>query len=206
MVTIWDLTSVIWSAVGGVSTPVSGDVQYIWAGWNDGYVTGSAYAPIADYANVNQIWGNWNAANAGLYANDLQGLAGIGAAQRDAAYEARLARELEGLKVAQLLRDEADKKAEALLLRHLSEEQRKTWRESRYFELIAKGGRYRLYKGWAGNVARIGADNRETDRYCIHPALMVPEADNLLAQKLMLEMEEERFLKVANRSAGRRAA
>ncbi len=100
---------------------------------------------------------------------------------------------------AEVLRDQADKRAEQLLLAHLSPEQQRDWRRAQYFELITKGGRYRLYKGWAGNVALIGENGAEISRYCIHPREVIPEADNLLAQKLMLELEEAEFLRIANR-------
>lgn len=35
-------------------------------------------------------------------------------------------------------------------------------------------------------------------RYCIHPNVQVPQADNLLCQKLMIETNEEMFLLTAN--------
>lgn len=103
----------------------------------------------------------------------------------------------------QVIADEADKKAEALLLAHLDPSQRVTWTRERYFEVRTAGGLYRLYKGWAGNVALLGEDQKEIRRYCIHPQagkeFRVPHAENLLSQKFMLEIEEAEFLRVANR-------
>ena len=35
---------------------------------------------------------------------------------------------------------------------------------------------------------------------CAHPTVRVPDADNMLAQKLYLESNEEEFLRIANHS------
>lgn len=166
----------------------------IWAQWNYAQTATSC----GSITQGNMVWGSWNSQYASSASNNVTYYANVA---RQEQQEERRARE-----AVQVLADEADKKAESILLKHLSEEQRRTYHESRYFELVTRSGRYRLYKGWAGNIARIGEGNVETDRFCIHPTDRIPEADNLLAQKLMLEIEEDRFLKIANRTAGRRAA
>ncbi len=99
----------------------------------------------------------------------------------------------------EVLIEEADKRAEAILLASLTPAQREMYKNHRYFELRTRSGLYRLYHGWAGNIARINeGDGGELCRFCIHPQVQIPAADNLLAQKLMLQFEEDRFLKVAN--------
>lgn len=96
---------------------------------------------------------------------------------------------------------EAIEKARTLLLSCLSDAQRRQFEAQGYFEVVAASGtRYRITKGWGGNVLSIH-NNRPRDRFCIHPSLYVPEEDNMLAQKLLLEHDEGTFLRTANRSA-----
>jgi hypothetical protein len=98
--------------------------------------------------------------------------------------------------------DEADKKAEALLRCLLREDQRAQYERERAFEVVtSKGGgtrRYRLRKGRTGNVFLVNEHGREVESYCIHPNENVPDADNLIAQKLLLEADETEFLRIAN--------
>jgi hypothetical protein len=96
---------------------------------------------------------------------------------------------------------EAIEKARLLLLSCLSDLQRRQFEANGWFDVVAQSGtRYRITKGWGGNVFSIHNDRRR-DRYCIHPSSYVPEEDNMLAQKLLLETDERTFLRVANRSA-----
>jgi hypothetical protein len=101
---------------------------------------------------------------------------------------------------ARVLRDAADKRAERLLLQFLSSDQEVQYRASRYFEVLSKDGmrRYRIRRGWAGNVTVIDPKGREVEQLCIHPNVSVPPEDNLLAQKLLLEADEEKFRRTAN--------
>jgi len=165
--------------------------QVVWVNWQPGYSCAAESQAITVNQLGEQVWLDWDQRWEQFQAEQQRVIA------------AQVERQTTAAKV---LRDEADKKAEALLLRHLTPEQRAKYTEARYFELRTKSGLYRLYKGWAGNVARIGPDGQESDRFCIHPERAVPEADNLLSQKFMLEFEEDRFLKIANRSPGRRVA
>ena len=49
-------------------------------------------------------------------------------------------------------------------------------------------------------MERLDEGGRPAEVYCIHPSEWVPHEDNMLAQKLMLEYDEESFLRIANRS------
>ena len=91
-------------------------------------------------------------------------------------------------------------RAQVILEEHLSAEQRKQLADNNWFEVITAKRRYRIRRGWAGNVDGLGVDGRATDRYCIHPSEEVPHEDNMLAQKLLLEADEDMFLRIANRS------
>lgn len=127
------------------------------------------------------------------------------AVERRRLNEERWAREAEEKKAAEA-------RAEVLLKEHLDEEQRKQLKERNYFELrtIQKDGTERVYRvnrGRQGNVQQIDPANQQViRRFCIHPTLQVPDADTMLAQKLMLEHAEEDFIKTANVTEMRRAA
>jgi len=89
-------------------------------------------------------------------------------------------------------------RARELLLSHLTEEQRATFIENKWFVVI--GGRsrmrYRIETGHlVANVRRLD-DNA---RLCAHCDLSIPMDDHLIAQKLMLEYDEDAFLAIANR-------
>lgn len=98
-------------------------------------------------------------------------------------------------------KDTARARAEALLSRHLREDQRKTLREHGWIQVTAKssGNRYRIYRGRSHNVRLLDAHDREVASLCAHPTMVVPEADCMLSQMLMLELTEDRFLAMANR-------
>lgn len=111
---------------------------------------------------------------------------------------------------------EAERKAEALLLRHLSPEQREEYQRTKSFTVkLPSGALYRINKGRSGNVelaaplpmiegaspsVGVAANQRfvACERLCIHPDLPVPDCDNMLAQKLMLETDEQNFRRIAN--------
>lgn len=94
----------------------------------------------------------------------------------------------------------AEERAKQLLTAHLTEDQVRSLNEQSAIVVRAESGRqYRLRKGWAGNVDGLADDGKVECRYCIHPNAHVPEYDNLLAQKLMLETNEAEFLRIANR-------
>lgn len=98
-------------------------------------------------------------------------------------------------------RAEADRRAQELLDRHLTEEQRQSIQRHRHFHLhTPEGRRYRVdVDQQARNVHLVDESGRVRETYCAHPA-GVPTADAVLAQKLMLETNEREFLRIANRS------
>ncbi len=95
-------------------------------------------------------------------------------------------------------RQAADEKAEVLLARSLTEQQREDLRTKDYFLVRMKEETYKIKRGFAGNVKLLDAEGREVKSFCIHPTERVPDADAMLAQKLMLETDIERFHKIAN--------
>jgi hypothetical protein len=91
-------------------------------------------------------------------------------------------------------RREARMRAEALLWAWLSPAQRKQYRARRWFEVTtASGRRYRILRGAVVRLDPRGAG------YCIEATSPVPVADEMLANKLLLESDERRFLATAHR-------
>lgn len=95
------------------------------------------------------------------------------------------------------------------------EEQRAEYLRDKAFTVrLPDGKRYRIKKGWAGNVERVEdvrlpqqqspslvANDRHyvaVEKLCIHPNDWVPDQDNMLAQKLLLEADEAKFRRIAN--------
>lgn len=116
---------------------------------------------------------------------------------------------------AQLAREEharhdaARSRAQELLIEHLTPAQRESFKALGWF--VVQGGKsgtkYRITsRGVAGNIevlAKGGGDHdRATHRLCCHATDGgIPNADQWLAQKIMLELAEDDFLRKANRHA-----
>jgi hypothetical protein len=85
-------------------------------------------------------------------------------------------------------------RAEALLWAWLSPAQRQQYRARRWFEVrTTSGRRYRILRGGVVRIDPYGSG------YCIEAASPVPVADEMLANKLLLETDERRFLATAHR-------
>lgn len=114
---------------------------------------------------------------------------------------------------ADLRRKVAGRRAENLLLENLTAEQREEWAAGRAFTVLTAGGKraYKISYGLAGNVRLVRADEAPIGkrglplqvgaRFCAHvyhPEGLIPNEDNVLAQKLLIESNEEEFLAMAN--------
>ena len=107
------------------------------------------------------------------------------AAERDAERELRIA---------------AEAKAEKLLLENLTLKQREEYKKDKLFVVHGRSGRrYRIRPQRTGNVDVIDRFGKIEHRLCAHTREDIPIADNMLAQKLMLEHDEHYFLHIANR-------
>jgi hypothetical protein len=85
-------------------------------------------------------------------------------------------------------------RAEALLWAWLSPAQRQQYRARRWFEVTTSSGRrYRILRGGVVRIDPHGSG------YCIEATSPVPVADEMLANKLLLETDERRFLATAHR-------
>jgi hypothetical protein len=100
--------------------------------------------------------------------------------------------------------EQAKARARQLLLDYLTPAQRTTYEANGYFVTQAKGGnRYKVTN--ANGLYRVFPLPKNSDRpwaeLCIIPNYrgpVYPEGDVMLSQKLMIETDEERFLKTAN--------
>lgn len=121
------------------------------------------------------------------------------AAQR-AAIEARQQRQQEEQQQQLAARERANQ----LLLEHLTSDQRDTFTRNGWF--MVEGGksktRYRIRAGTlVGNIDVLDPKDKMTHRLCGHVSHNrgVPIGDHLLAQKMMLQYDEDAFLRIANR-------
>lgn len=93
---------------------------------------------------------------------------------------------------------EAPKRAEKLLLENLTEEQRADYKRERCFIATSPcGRRFRISYGKSQNIDEIDKSGYPTRNWCIHTSLECPTEDHLLAQKLIIENDFERFKRVA---------
>lgn len=93
-------------------------------------------------------------------------------------------------------------RAQVTLARWLSPRQRRSWwRTGNFLVRGSLGGWYRIFEAPGSPVFRVSRRDpwRLKVRYCIAPMLVdLPEADIALAQALLLQTDEDRFLKTAN--------
>jgi hypothetical protein len=158
----------------------------VWSAWTDSTVTYTATA-------AGTIWYAWNASTSSSYATRPQ--------LNPAEVEARRKRDEE----ARRKRESAHMKAEALLKAHLSDGQRESFEKAGHFEVISPSSR-RRYKVARSVVYEVNEKGEHLRSFCIHPRINHPEADNMLAKKLMIEAEESEFLRIANVTNLRRVA
>lgn len=192
------INNVTWKYWTSMAT-ASSTTNTAWYYWNDQATYAATATAAATYSNANFIWYQWNG---DYYQQPVQPnaitperAAEIAADQRQRAIEAE-AKAVQARKDA----EEAEARAEELLKASLTEPQRQEYAKDKSFTIISKDGNrtYRVKKGWSHNVERIDAEGKKIHTLCAHPQQPVPLADNQLAQKLMLEHDEDTFLKMAN--------
>lgn len=88
----------------------------------------------------------------------------------------------------------ADARAELLLVENLSPPQRLEYAANQSFVVTGRHGRFCIRRG--GAVDLVGP-NGDRLPLCVRPRVRVPDADTMLAQKLMLDANEDGFLRIA---------
>jgi hypothetical protein len=99
-----------------------------------------------------------------------------------------------------LARRRAAKKAELLLARFLTKGQRGAWVTKKAFDVEGLDGElYRIRRGTSFNVDRLDRSTGKVTRtFCANLGAGIPEADVVLAQKMMLEAAPDEFFAKAN--------
>lgn len=209
------------NAVSHTTDSVSANTLTVWKVWVDGQevatggngVWGAWAASCTSSCTTGTInvWQAWNS-NTTLTSTPSRSAPPALTAEQQAARRAEADRQRAEWVAQAAERDrlalEANARAEELLVAHLAPAQRESYLRNKSFELqAASGRRYRIRHGWAGNVDALDEAGQVVERLCIHPREMCPNPDNMLAQKLLLEVDETRFRQIANISrVGGRAA
>lgn len=96
-------------------------------------------------------------------------------------------------------REKAKARAKELLVKHLTPNQRGEYEQHGCFHVVTrKKHRYLIKQGRISNVIRLNKRGKPVRAFCIHPKIFVPDEDTMLTQKLMLETDEDEFLRIAN--------
>lgn len=82
-------------------------------------------------------------------------------------------------------------------MRHLSPEQLQDFRAFGHFEARGQktGRRYRINENGTSGVIWLGSARRRS--YCVVARWNLPRADVMLMQKMLIESDEDRFLRTA---------
>lgn len=177
----------VWNQwVNGTGTSSTGNE--VWGTWVGSNITASTST------NGDYVWAQWQQSQ--LYVFRAPELTDEERKANETRQEEYRKAEAERVR----LRDEAEKKAELLLMAHLNDEQRKQMADFAYFIVVLGLKQYRIRKGWAGNVDELNERGEKVAQLCIHPSMPIPVADSMLAQKLMLETAPEAFQRIANRT------
>ena len=99
---------------------------------------------------------------------------------------------------------EAHQRAEVLLRSVLSPNQLKELEKRDYFHVLVGKRRFRITRGRQHTIKEVDSRSRILRTLCAHPIEHVPDADTMLAQKLLLETRARDFFKIANVMAVRR--
>lgn len=208
-----------WISVSGTTTNIMIDIlapeitssSTIWNEWNDHYVPtgGTTTWNRWNYDSANSTTSGASRATWKLWNNYTTSTVtwegwNRGVVVRRESFESRESREIvehqrAAIRLRQVeaekAREEALKKAEALLREYLSEEQIEELEKTGGFVVLGSSGKpYTIKRGYQGNV------QNGRFRYCAHGPSNIPVPDQMLMQKLALETDEEAFLAVANRS------
>lgn len=177
--------------VGGIVSGMLGQGQGVtamagyspaqtWVSWNTVYYT----------TNATTVWQSWN-----------DGYQTYGPGQTPTAqtpvYECT-PEQAEAARAAVKRIEDARTRAKELLVEHLDPEQRESYEKHGLF--IVETPRKNRYRLSSNHAPRKLSGDKDAVSYCIH-TYGVPREDELLGFKLLLEANEEEFLRTANATA-----
>jgi len=166
----------VWNEANTSTWSASSNASITWADNSDGTTTASI------------TWTKWNS-NYSISARPVRKTPEELAQQKREAAEKRKREE------------EAVRKAETLLKECLSPKQEADYEKAKRFHVICEDGhRYEIdCTKRQHNVFRLGEDGKQQEELCISQrGGNLPLPDNALAQKLLLEANEEEFRRIAN--------
>lgn len=183
----------------------------VWYGWCDATVTTGT---STTYSITDNVWVGWttaegtsattNAAWSGWVT--VKGYTYTPVNETEETKRLRLERQAEA-KQQQEERDrklkEANERADNLLKSFLTPEQVEQLDKLKCIIVTTpKGNTYKISRA---NVEELNPEGKPQASFCIHPdySLNLPSGDSMLAKLLMLETDEKKFLKIANRTTYR---
>lgn len=171
--------------LGSTSCTTNGET---WNAWNNAFTIGStATITGITFQQTQQTWVSWN--------DQIYQQTAIGIQQWNPITPEQQAAMVKQCEERQKEIDAAKAKAETLLLEHLNPEQRASYVNHGLFIVeTPKKNRYKLDRHRPPYKVE---NDKHTVSYCIHTH-GVPKEDELLGFKLLLEANEEEFLRTAN--------
>jgi hypothetical protein len=183
---------------GGKFVAIGQHTEDAWAGWNGNVLT---------VADNNAVWRTWN--------DQLTFVLQMPGAQFEETEEQREAREARAAEHRRTIeeREERTRAANAraleLFLHVLKPAERETFEKEKC--LYVKGSRGRRYRircehTKSHNVEWLDDAGQKRASLCAYPGGNVPNPDAWMVQKLMLELDEDEFCRIANYSGAGRPA
>ena len=110
-------------------------------------------------------------------------------------------RQREKAEIAKREWEEVSGRAKALLLTNLTIAQQEEWNKKNKITVIGNSSRlkYEILNGRAHNIFRLNKKGQRVAEFCVHVEDGVPNEDNVLSQKLMLENAENILIGMANK-------
>jgi hypothetical protein len=177
-----------------ISTGGGQSAAIVWGGWNQEYFTcqGTTVEYVTYQAGV--VWSNWN-----VQMFDM----GNGITNAVVVDSPRTREEQEVMQVEsnrwQAEEKQKKERGRLALVSALERKQREAFEKEGMFELVVNDRLYRIRPG--ARVERLDKKTRKIQSYfCIHSsyAYPLPSEDIALGQKLLLESNEQEFLRIAN--------
>ena len=198
-------TSYIWqdwcsnSDTTGTSSSLAND--NIWFEWTTGTGTSTTISfDTADRVGSNTVWYAWNTSDGLTIARPTATRTPEEQTRHAEAMQLAAIAEVKRQKKVQEERAAAEKRAQKLLLSNLNHQQKQDWLNAKFFVVKAKSGRtFKVTNKQHSNVIEIDGAGNSIVAWCAGPSGGVPVQDQFLAQKYMLECNEDAFFQVANR-------
>lgn len=181
-------------------TSSSSSSSCVWSVWNQQQYSGQSASVWTTWCGLNQVQGAYSSlsTDSTWLAWQVQSNVHNSLAANEIAAQVRRDRE-----EAEAKRQAARRRAKKLLRSLITDEQSDSLERDNSFIVTApkSKSRYRIQRGYQGNVFSIDDAGRAIYRYCAHHAdPNIPTEDHMVTQMLMLLHDEEAFLRIANRT------